>query len=169
MGIPLILFDTWDWVCVVKIWHYRLKCASFPLLCQSRICIWYKQQCRILFMGYHTLSDNKVQKLSLGRYLFSNGTLIYFVCSTIRGDLRIQGALNSVARRGIDETHLSMFHSISNCARGKRSRISIYSAARYMLSTFSFFLSRALVKRLYHIHVTWFNWFLRREGDSAPH
>ncbi len=24
-------------------------------------------------------------------------------------------------------------------------------------------------KRLYDIHVTWFDWFLRREGDSAPH
>ncbi len=35
------------------------------------------------------------------------------------------------------------------------------------LSTgFFFFLSS---KRLYDIHVTWFDWFLRREGDSAPH
>ncbi len=60
-------------------------------------------------------------------------------------------------------------HSISIRARGKRSRISIYSAARYMLSTLFFFLSQDLVKRLYHIYVTWFDRFLHREGDNVLH
>ncbi len=35
----------------------------------------------------------------------------------------------------MDETHLSVFHSVSNCARGKCSRNSIFSSARYKLST----------------------------------
>ncbi len=35
------------------------------------------------------------------------------------------------------------------------------------LSTSFFF--RAFVKRLYDIHITWFDRFLCRKGDSAPH
>ncbi len=42
------------------------------------------------------------------------------------------------ARMRMDETHLSVFHSVSNCARGKRSRNSISSAAR-ISSRFFFF------------------------------
>ncbi len=41
----------------------------------------------------------------------------------------------------INETHLSVFHSVSNHARGKRSRNSVSSAARYAFN--SLFLSRA--------------------------
>ncbi len=51
----------------------------------------------------------------------------------------------------MNETHLSVFHSFSNRARGRRSRNSISSSVRFQ----SFlFLSRAFVKRLYDIHVT---------------
>ncbi len=52
---------------------------------------------------------------------------------------------------GMDETHLSMFHSVSNRARGKRSRNSISSVAR-ISSRFIYFLSKS--KRLDDIHVT---------------
>ncbi len=38
-------------------------------------------------------------------------------------------------------------------------------SVRFQL-VFFFFVSS---KRLYDIHVTWFDRFLRREGDSAPH
>ncbi len=38
-------------------------------------------------------------------------------------------------------THLSVFHSVSNRAHGKRSRNSVSSAARYAFN--SFFLSQA--------------------------
>ncbi len=50
----------------------------------------------------------------------------------------------------MDETHLPVFHSVSNHARGKRSRNSISSAAR--VSSIFFFLSKS--KRLDDIHVT---------------
>ncbi len=58
----------------------------------------------------------------------------------------------------MDETHLSVFHSVSNRARETVS-------LRGTLSTrfFFFFFSN---KRLYDIHVTR---FLHRERDSAPH
>ncbi len=49
----------------------------------------------------------------------------------------------------MDETHLSVFHSVSNRARGKRSRNRISSAA--CISS-RFFLSKS--KRLDDIHVT---------------
>ncbi len=62
---------------------------------------------------------------------------------------------------GMDETHLSVFHSVSNRARGRRSRNSISS--RYAFNLFFCFFSN---KRLYDIHVTR---FLHRECDSAPH
>ncbi len=51
----------------------------------------------------------------------------------------------------MDETHLSVFHSVSNRARGKRSRNSISSAA-CISSRFCFFLSKS--KRLDDIQVT---------------
>ncbi len=51
----------------------------------------------------------------------------------------------------MDETHLSVFHSVSNRARGKRSRNSISSAAR-ISPRFFFFLSKS--KRLDDIHIT---------------
>ncbi len=51
---------------------------------------------------------------------------------------------------GMDETHLSVFHSVSNRARGKRSRNSISSAAR--ITSRFFFLSKS--KRLDDIHIT---------------
>ncbi len=54
-------------------------------------------------------------------------------------------------RMRMDETHLSVFHSVSNRARGKRSRNSISSAAR-ISSRFFFFLSKN--KRLDEIHIT---------------
>ncbi len=50
----------------------------------------------------------------------------------------------------MDETHLSVFHSVSNRASGKRSRNSISSAAR--ISSLFFFLSKS--KRLDNIHLT---------------
>ncbi len=49
-------------------------------------------------------------------------------------------------RVGMDEMHLSVFHAVSNRARGKRSRSSI----SYKLSFFFFFLSKILDD----IHVT---------------
>ncbi len=52
----------------------------------------------------------------------------------------------------MDEMHLSVFHSVSNHARGKRSRNSISSAAP--ISSHFFFLSKS--KRLDDIHVTRF-------------
>ncbi len=52
----------------------------------------------------------------------------------------------------MDETHLSVFHTVSNRARGKRSRNSISSAARISSRFFGFFLSKS--KRLDDIHVT---------------
>ncbi len=36
----------------------------------------------------------------------------------------------------MDEKHLSMFHSVSNRARGKRSRNSVSSVARYAFNSF---------------------------------
>ncbi len=86
-------------------------------------------------------------------------------------DPRLLGALRKTVSGGeglmrMDETHLSVFHSVSNRACGKRSRNSISSAAR-INSRFFCFLSKS--KRLDDIHVTWFGWFLRRERDSAPH
>ncbi len=41
----------------------------------------------------------------------------------------------------MNETHLSVFHSVSKCAHRKRSRNIVSSAARYTFN--SFFLSRA--------------------------
>ncbi len=46
------------------------------------------------------------------------------------------------------ETHLSVFHSVSNRVHGKRSRNNISSAARYAFNFFS------KSKRLYDIQVT---------------
>ncbi len=43
---------------------------------------------------------------------------------------------------GVNETHLSVFHSTLNHAQGKRSRNSISSEARYAFNSF-FFSSRA--------------------------
>ncbi len=40
---------------------------------------------------------------------------------------------------GMDETHLSVFHSVSNRARGKRSRNSISSVAHISSHFFFFF------------------------------
>ncbi len=62
---------------------------------------------------------------------------------------------------GMNETHLSVFHSALN--RGKRSRNRISSAARYAFN--SFFLVSS--KRLYDIHVKWFDRFLHRKADST--
>ncbi len=62
-----------------------------------------------------------------------------------------------------NETHLSVFHSVLNCARRKCSRNSFSSVACYAFN--SFFLVSS--KRLYDIHVTWFDRFLHRKGDSA--
>ncbi len=55
----------------------------------------------------------------------------------------------------MNETHLSVFHSALNHARGKRSRNRISSVARYAFNLF-FFVSS---KRFYDIHVTWFDRF----------
>ncbi len=53
----------------------------------------------------------------------------------------------------MDEMHLSVFHSVSNHARGKRSRNSISSAARYTLSTFFFFFKvRAKDRATFTLH-----------------
>ncbi len=52
----------------------------------------------------------------------------------------------------MDETHLSVFHSVSNRARGKRSRNSISSVARISSPFSFFFLSKS--KRLDDIQVT---------------
>ncbi len=63
----------------------------------------------------------------------------------------------------MNEPHMSVFHSVSNRAHEKRSRNSLFRCSvRFQLVFFS-------NKRLYDIHVTWFDWFLRREGDSALH
>ncbi len=62
--------------------------------------------------------------------------------------------------RGMDETHLSVFHSVSNRARGGRSRNSISS--RYAFNSYFIFFKQEIVD----IHVTR---FLHRERDSAPH
>ncbi len=62
--------------------------------------------------------------------------------------------------------HLSVFHAVSNHARGRRSRNSISSAARYAFNSF-FFCLEPLSRDF--TTFTWFDWFLRREGDSAPH
>ncbi len=59
----------------------------------------------------------------------------------------------------MDARQLSVFHFISNRARRKHSSL-------LQLRTLS---TRFFFKRLYDIYVTWFYWFLRREGDSAPH
>ncbi len=55
----------------------------------------------------------------------------------------------------MNETHLFVFHSVSNRARGKRSRNSVSSAARYAFNSIVLVSS----KRLYNIHIAWFNWF----------
>ncbi len=58
---------------------------------------------------------------------------------------RLLGALRKDVSGGggrMDETHLPVFHSVSNRAHGKRSRNSISSAAR-VSSIFFFFLVRA--------------------------
>ncbi len=72
---------------------------------------------------------------------------------TVSADPRLLGALRKkkggVVER-MDETHLSVFHSVSNRAHGKRSRNSISSASRYAFN--SFFFSKS--KKLYDIHVT---------------
>ncbi len=52
----------------------------------------------------------------------------------------------------MDETHLSVFHSISNRAHGKFSRNSISSTVKVYAFNSFFYVSRALVKRLYDIH-----------------
>ncbi len=69
-------------------------------------------------------------------------------------DPRLLGALRKTVSGGgvwlrMDETHLSVFHSVSNRARVSRNSIS--SAAR-ISSRFLFFLSKS--KRLDDIHVT---------------
>ncbi len=77
-----------------------------------------------------------------------------------RADPRLLGALrkNYVGGGGggvrvvMTETHLSVFHSVSNRARRKCSRNSISSTARYAFNMFFFFVSNTL--RLYDIHVT---------------
>ncbi len=59
-------------------------------------------------------------------------------------DPRLLGALRKDVSWGVggvgrmDETHLPVFHSVSNRARGKRSRNSISSAARVSSSFFFF-------------------------------
>ncbi len=65
-------------------------------------------------------------------------------------DPRLLGALcKTVSPAGggrvvSDETHLSVFHSVPNCAHGKRSRNSISSTARHAFNfQLRFFLSRA--------------------------
>ncbi len=89
-------------------------------------------------------------------------------------DPRLLGALSkTVSPAGgaggwderMDETHLSVFHSVLNCARGKalEKQYLFRSSVSFQLI---FLISS---KRLYDIHVTWFDWFLRREGDSTPH
>ncbi len=64
---------------------------------------------------------------------------------TVSADPRLLGALRKKKGGGVvermDETHLSVFHSVSNRAHGKRSRNSISSASRYAFN--SFFLVRA--------------------------
>ncbi len=57
----------------------------------------------------------------------------------------------------MNETHLSVFHSISNHAR----KNSVFSLARYA------FNSLFSLEKDYEIHVTGFDWFLRRKGDST--
>ncbi len=49
-------------------------------------------------------------------------------------------AKRSVVEDRMIETHLSVFHSISNHAQGKCSRNSISSAARYAFNSFLIFL-----------------------------
>ncbi len=51
----------------------------------------------------------------------------------------------------MDAMHLSVFHSVAN-----RTRIAPYAFNSFFFST----------KRLYDIHLTWYDWFLRGEGDS---
>ncbi len=61
-----------------------------------------------------------------------------------------------------------MFHSISNRADGKCSekQYLFQGLVRFQLFFVLFCLSS---KRLYDIPVTWFDRFLRRDGDSVPH
>ncbi len=67
----------------------------------------------------------------------------------------------------MDETYLSVFHSVSYRACGKRSRNSISSAAR-IGSLFSFFFKiRARDWTTFTLHDL--ANFLGRERDSAPH
>ncbi len=61
----------------------------------------------------------------------------------------------------MDETHLSVFHSVLNRAHGKRSRNSLFRGSVHFQLVYFIFSN----KRLYDIHVTWFYWFLHREGD----
>ncbi len=65
-----------------------------------------------------------------------------------------QGGLSGYER--MNETHLT----VSNRARGKRSRNSVSSAARYAFNSFLLVSS----KRLYGIHVTRFDRILHRKG-----
>ncbi len=67
-----------------------------------------------------------------------------------------------MVRLVMNETHLSVFHSVTNRARGKRSRNSVSSAARYAFN--SFLVSS---KRLYDINVTFLTDILHRKGDST--
>ncbi len=83
-------------------------------------------------------------------------TLALVLMCVLRADPRLLGALRKTVStgegrgRGLNETHLSVFHSALNCARGKRSRNSISSAARYAFNSFVFIMT----KRLFDIHVT---------------
>ncbi len=76
----------------------------------------------------------------------------------IRADSRLLGALRKTVSTGgvargirvvMNETHLSVFYSVSKHARGKSSRNRVSAAARYAVNFF--FISS---KRLYNIHIT---------------
>ncbi len=81
-------------------------------------------------------------------------SFIYKYASHIfKADSRLLGALCKTVSTGgglegssgyerINEMHLSVFHSAPNRARGKRSRNSISSAARYAFNSFFFCLEQ---------------------------
>ncbi len=63
----------------------------------------------------------------------------------------------------MNETHFSVFHSISNRARRKRPRNILSSGGSPCFQLVVLVSS----KRHYDVHVTWFDRFLRRKGDST--
>ncbi len=111
---------------------------------------------RVSFKSFFTFWFSSSSLKMLPCDVFATADSSYIV--THSADPRLLGALRKTVSGGggdgvgMDETHLSVFHSVSNRARGKRSRSSISSVAR-ISSRFCFFvLSKS--KRLDNIHVT---------------